>query len=264
MIKPKYIDLMNQELDGTNTPEQSRELENFLESNQEARTYYRELAQAVGVFAEAEMLTPPPDLAGRILARVDHSSAANQADPHGEDRPGLLAAFRELFSWRLRPAFASTFAVGTVFGLLLFAGSNWLSDRHGPAIYDEVRGTANHVAWDLEKVSEGELILPGIAGFYRAQREGQDLRLRLNLRSEAPAVIKFSHGPGTTLQHYNSTNPVPSNLQISELLVELNHRGRGSYDLVFHGDTQDPKPIKMLVFSEGRLVKTEMLENPDR
>jgi hypothetical protein len=264
MIKPKYIDLMNQELDGANTPAQSRELEDYLEGNQEARTYYRELAQALGVFAEAEMLTPPADLAERILARVDRPSAAHPTHRPDEDRPGLLAAFRELFSWRLRPAFATTFALGAVFGLMLFAGSNWLSDRHGTAIYDEVRGTANPVAWDLEKVSEGELILPGIAGFYRTQREGQDLRLRLNLRSEAPAVIKFSHGPGTTLQHYNSHNPVTANLQISELLVELNHRGRGSYDLVFHGDTQDPKPIKMLVFSEGRLVKTQMLENPDR
>lgn len=264
MINPKYIDLMNQELDGTNSPEQSQELERFLNSDQEARTYYSELAQAVGVFAEAEMLTPPTDLADRILARVDHPSAAHQSHPLDEDRPGLLAAFRELFSWRLRPAFATTFAVGMVFGLMLFAGSDWLSDRHGTAIYDEVRGTANPDAWDLEKVSEGELILPGIAGFYRTQRDGQDIRLRLNLRSEAPAVIKFTHGPGTTLQHYNSSNPVPANVQISELLVELNHRGRGSYDLVFHGDTQNPKPIKMLVFSEGRLVKTQMLENPDR
>jgi hypothetical protein len=264
MIKKHYIDLMNQEFDGTNSPEQSRELENFLNSDQEARTYYRELAQALGVFAEVEMIAPPPELGERILAQVDHPAVADQAVAPAEERRGLLAACRELFSLRLQPAYAFTFVVGAVFGLMLFAGSSWLSDRHGTDLYDDVRGTANHGSWDLEEVSEGELTLPGIAGFYRTLHEGQDLRLRLNLRSEAPAVIKFSHGPGTTLQHFNSTNPAPSNLKVSELLVELNHRGRGSYDLVFHGDTKDLKPIKMLVFSEGRLVKTETLEKPDR
>lgn len=264
MIKPKYINLMNQEFDGTNSPEQSRELEKYLNRDQEAKTYYRELAQALGIFGETEMLTPPPDLAANVLARVEGPDAAAQAPHASEDRQGLLAACREFFSFRMRPAYAVTFVAGAVVGLMLFAGSSWLSNRHGTDLYDDVRGTANHRSWDLAKVSEGELALPGIAGSYRTQREGEDLMLRLNLQSDSLAVIKFSHGPGTSLQHYHSTNPAPANLKVSEMQVELNHRGRGSYDLLFHGDTQDLKSIKMMVFSEGRLIKTEILEEPDR
>ncbi len=50
MIQQKHIDLMNQELDGINTPTQSAELENFLKEHEEARTYYRELTLALNVF----------------------------------------------------------------------------------------------------------------------------------------------------------------------------------------------------------------------
>jgi hypothetical protein len=260
MIKQEYIDLMNQELDGTNSADQSRELELFLGSHPEARTYYRELAQAVGVFEKVDLLDPPPGLRDSILAHLDQQAESDPAASLDKDRQGLLAACRGWFRLPLRPAYAFTFLAGLTFGLMLFTGSNWLTDRHGTDLYDNVRGTANHSSWDLEAVSEGELRLPGIEGLYRTMREGPDLRLRLKLRSNKPAVIKFQYGPHTTLQHYSSSNPVPSNLTVSNSLVELNHQGQGSYNLVFHEDMDTQAPITMLVFSEGRLVKTQTLE----
>ena len=69
MIKQEYIDLMNQEFDRTNTPEQSQKLEEYLSGHSEARSYYRELAQALGVFENVDMLNPPPGL----RESIDHS-----------------------------------------------------------------------------------------------------------------------------------------------------------------------------------------------
>jgi hypothetical protein len=112
-------------------------------------------------------------------------------------------------------------------------------------------------------VTEGQLDLPGVVALYSTKRDGQDLRLHLKLTSQDPAVIKFQHGPNTTLQHFNSINPAPANLTVASTLVELNHRGSGSYDLVFHRDTETQIPIKMLVFSGGRLIKTQTLESMD-
>ena len=261
MIKQKYIDLMNMEFDGTNSAEQSLELEQFLASHSEARTYYQELAQALGVFEKVDPLDPPPGLRDSILAQVDRRADPGSATSAATEGAGLLAAIGDWIRPALRPAYALTFLAGLVFGLALFAGSDWLTNRHGTDLYDNVKGTANHDSWDPEVVSEGELQFPGINGLYRTMRNGPDLQLHLKLRSTKPAVIKFRHGPHTSLQHYSSNNPTPSNLTVSSSLVELNHRGHGSYDLVFHEDMDTQEPITMLVFSEGRLVKSQTLEN---
>jgi hypothetical protein len=264
MIKPEYIELMNQELDGTNSAEQSRDLEKYLSSHEEARAYYRELVEAVDVFAKVDHLSPPPGLGNSILAQVDQRAGGwPEPDASPRDR-SLWASLRDLLRPRLEPAYAFTFLAGLAVGLAIFTGSDWLNNRHGTDLFDEVQGTANHSPWDLEKVTEGQLDLPGVAALYRTMIDGQDLRLHLKLRSQDPTVIKFQHGPQTTLQHFNSSNPAPSNLTVDNTVVQLNHRGRGSYDLVFHRDTENQIPIKMLVFSEGRLIKTQTLESQDQ
>lgn len=242
MISPKYIDLMNQELDETNSPEQSRELENYLKGHEEARTYYRELALALNMFDEVDMLNPPPGLVDGILTRL--------GDPD-RNRGGLWAACRDLFRLRLQPAYVYTFIGGLVLGLALFAGSNRLTSIHGPELSGYVRGPANNESWDLA--------YPGLSGRCSILRDGPDMRLHLELSSSQPVVVKFRHGPDTALQHYSSDNPTPSALTASNSVVELNHEGDGSYDLVFRQDMDNQSPVTLQVFSEGRLIHTETL-----
>ena len=267
MISQKYIDLMNQELDGVNSPEQSRELEDYLNDHEEARTYYRELGLALDVFEEVAMLNPPLKLGDDIMARVDDRTGNRQAAHPPTDKVGLLAACRNLFRLRLQPAYVLTFSGGLLLGLVLFAGSDWLTSVHGPQLSEYVSGTANHRPWDLERGSEtaeAELAYPGLSGRYTIQRDGPDLRLHLELSSTQPAVIKFRHGPYTALQHYHSDHPAPSALTVSNSLVELSHEHDGSYDLVFRQSMDNQTPITMLIFSEGGLIHTETLDKQEK
>ena len=254
MINQKYIDLMNQEIDGTNSPGQSRELEVYLKEHEEARTYYRELALALNMFEKVAMLNPPPGLVDGILTRLDDDKAGN--------RRGPLTACRDLFRLRLQPAYAYTFIGGLLLGLVFFAGSSRLTSNHGPELSEYVTGTANHRSWDLDRaseISEVTLAYPGLSGRCSILQDGPDLRLHLELSSAHPAVIKLRHGPHTTLQHYNSDNPTPSILTASNSVVELNHQGDGSYEFVFRQDMDNQSPVTLLVFSEGRLIHTERL-----
>ncbi len=251
MISQKYIDLMNQEFDGANSPEQSRKLEDYLSSHEDAMTYYRELAQALNVFEKATMLNPPPELIDDILAALDQREGVRRASPAARGSEGLLSACRNLFKVRLQPAYAYTFIAGLVLGLAIFAGSDLLTSSLGPELTGYARGTTNQVFRDLD--------YPGLSGRYSILRDGSDLRLHLELSSAQPAVIKFRHGPDTALQHYSSDNPTPSTLTASNSVVELNHEGDGSYDLVFRQDLDNQSPITLLVFSEGRLIHTETL-----
>jgi len=235
MINQKYIDLMNQEFDETNSPEQSRELEDYLNGHEEARSYYQELALALNVFEKVASLDPPPGLVDGIMTRL-----GDKESNLGEE---------------------------LVLGLVLFAGSNRLTSSFGPEQPEYVRGTANHQSWDLERgseISEATLTYPGLSGQYRILRDGPDLRLHLELSSAQPAVIKFRHGPHTALQHYSSNHPTPSTLTASSSGVELNHEGDGSYDLVFRQDMDNQSIVTMLIFSKGGLIHTEKLDAPGK
>ncbi|MCK9996084.1 MAG: hypothetical protein KAH56_07370 [Candidatus Krumholzibacteria bacterium] len=235
MINQKYIELMNQEFDGANSPEQSRDLEDYLRGHEEARTYYRELALALNVFEKVAMLNPPPELGDEILARLKNRAGAHSATDGG----GLLAACRNLFRLRLRPAYAYTFIGGLALGLVLFAGSARLTSNE---LSGQVRGTATHQRWAPEEGAETTLTYPGISGRYHILREGPDLRFHLELSSDLPTVIRF-HTEGNT----------------SSSVVEMTHEGEESYDITFTQDVDIPSQITFMIFSEGRLIHTEIL-----
>jgi len=259
MIKPEYIELMNQELDGANSPEQSRELEKYLESHEEARLYYQELSQAVDVFQKVDMLNPPPGLGNSILAQVDLRASGFGSAPSPQAEKSLLAAFQDIFRGRLQPAYAFTFAAGLVLGLALFAGSDWLKSVRGLDQDRYVSGTANHRVLEHGGDLLEALNYPGLSGRYRVQREGNDLRLHLELASLNPTVVKFRFGPDTVLQHYHSDNPEPAALKAGRTAAELSHTGDGRYDLVFRQGQDSRTPVTMTVFSEGGLIHSETL-----
>ncbi len=268
MIQQKHIDLMNQELDGINTPTQSAELENFLKEHEEARTYYRELTLALNVFEKVTMLEVPPDLAPDILARIEQRPDESAPRSGRDNGQSLWAACRETWGrcWRYRPqpALAFTFVAGLVFGLVLYAGSMYLASDRNMDPNGQLSATANHRGWGPQAVTDNQLSVPGLEGRVRTQRTGQDIRLHLELQADLPAMIQISHGPHTDLKQYQTTNPDPAGLSVSSAGMEISHQGRGSYDLVFFQDTTDKTPIMMSIFSEGRLVHRETLAGQEK
>ena len=263
MIEQKYVDLMNQELDGANTPAQTRELETYLQGNPAARDHYRELALALNLFEKVAMVDPPPGLAAAIVDRaapMSKDSTVPSAVPEGL---GLWAACRQLFRQRPRLAHAMTFSAGLACGLLLLSGSLWLDDRHGAELDGKVLGTANVQERGGGQVTSGQWQDPAVQGLYRARLEGRDLGLGLEVQADQPAVLRITHGQGTSLQHFHTDNPAASRLTVSATAVEVNLTGRGSYELEFHRIDESVSPMEMSVFSEGRLVHTESLPKGD-
>lgn len=262
MIGREYIELMNQEIDGFNTPDQSRRLEEYLKGDPEARTYYRDLVRCLNALENSALVDPPPGLVDGVLARLDAVETGPRTDrPHG-GRGGMWAACRELFRLRLRPAFVTTFIGGFVLGLVLFAGSSRLTQGFDPGPSAYVRGTANGGSGDLaddQDVSRGELNQAGLSFRYRLMRDGENLRLHLELDSQARAGVRLSFGAGTGLQHFSTDNPAHSTLETGPTAVELSHEGDGSYDLLFRRGPDDLSPMTLMVFAEGRLIHTETL-----
>jgi hypothetical protein len=112
MIDERYIELMNGEIDGANSEEETAALSRYLEASPEGRGYFARLREVAEAFRRAGEITPPVGLDRIIL-----SSIAAREKPRPATRRGLGSL--EL----LRPPrkFAFGFAVGVAAGLIILA-----------------------------------------------------------------------------------------------------------------------------------------------
>ncbi len=112
MIEKRYIELMNKELDGANTPDESAALRSFLASSEEARRMYDELRGVAGMFAAAGEVTPPRDMKRTIMAAIAGREAFRGA--RRAERRRFLDVLTVLTP---RKRVACSFAAGAAFGL---------------------------------------------------------------------------------------------------------------------------------------------------
>ena len=139
MIDERYIELMNNEIDGHNTPAQSDSLRSYLESDPEAQCLFSELQQSASLIAESEEVAPPTEMPRRIMDLVAESEARDPGDPASRAwRDNGDRARRRRFGTFLKPASAWAFAAGLTLGLLAFAAFELM--WRGELSHDQLRG----------------------------------------------------------------------------------------------------------------------------
>ncbi len=107
--------LMNDQLDGVATPEDSERLNKALEAREDARAGYRRLGGVFGALSRVEMEDPPSHLKQDVLRAIRQRAGAKAARASWVD--SISAVFRG------RPALrhAYSFAGGAALGVLAFA-----------------------------------------------------------------------------------------------------------------------------------------------
>jgi len=136
MIDERYIELMNNEIDGRNTPAQSEALRGDLENDPKARRLFAELEKTTQLIGESEEVEPPADMQQRIgdlLKEKKKKKHISRAWPE----TGARARCRRFGSF-LRPAPAWAFAAGLVVGLLTYVAFDTM--WHGTPAPEQLRG----------------------------------------------------------------------------------------------------------------------------
>jgi|GEM_PF-6685683 len=118
MLSPEAVRLINQEMDGANAVEESRELEKILLGDEEARAYADDLASAMDGLRNAQVPEPGPDFKTKTLAFLQRSDAP-------EPKFGKKRAFRALLFEPLKLRYALFFCLGLGLGLLLLLASKF-------------------------------------------------------------------------------------------------------------------------------------------
>ena len=191
MIEERYIELMNKELDGVNTPDGSAALRSFLAASEEARRAYDELRGIAGIFAAAGDVMPPPDMKRTIMAAVAEREALRGA------RRAERWRFLDILTPRMKVA--CSFVAGIAFGLvaliILLRAMPQVSELDRKDLYGTLagrRGAGDVIASESVSIEAG-----GISGRVAAQYRENSLTVALDLN--APREIEVVLSPAGQL-----------------------------------------------------------------
>lgn len=188
MKDDRIIDLVNSELDGTNSPSDHAELTTLLESDPSIKDYLGEMRSLDQLLAAVPMVDPPPTLKSRVMNAIAHLElpVTDAATESWLDR--VLAPFLR------RPAWAVTyaFAIGIVVGLSVIS----IIESNGPDT-GTVQGTIVSVPSSV--LAQSKVVAGTATAGITVTRLNDELRIDLQLQTTDPATISLSS---------NDENPV--------------------------------------------------------
>jgi hypothetical protein len=256
MIPANYIDLMNREIDGANTDEESRNLQRYLAESPEAAAHYQELREAVAVIGDVPSLDPPAGLRQRILAAVDGLPAPDpQARPVATERrpAGLESSWRRF--WR-RPEGRLAFAAGFAAALLLMVVIWQVSSPLQPVPADDLRGAI------LRQVAAGQgargeqvtASLEGVSLTAQAQRAGARTLIQFTVAGEAPVTVRLVAAAPIDCASFRADPPAPVAVVAVDAQITMTFPGAGAYELVLQHAASEPPDIELQLI-EGATVR---------
>lgn len=188
-MDPRYIELLNAEIDGEISADDRALLEAFLEDNADARRYRDEILETAQLLDSADMLEPAPGLVQAVMA--DIRIAAVEEKVPGRSIGEILG---DLFG--IAPVrYALSFAAGVVLTFSIVS-----SDQATRSAFDDVTslvGTMSDPAADgvLARQDVMQLTLNELAGSVSLNSSGSLMILDFDLASLQPVeiVAKFDN-----------------------------------------------------------------------
>ena len=245
------LELIHRELDGENSPEESRRLQGLLAENDGLQKLYDDLAAIDRSLRQSELIEPPVWLRRSVMESLP--------SPRRMEGFSLAAFLRGLWDgMQARPAlaYAYTFAVGLLVGLATFAvvledAPADESDLYGALLRDDAAG--------------GEILpiqRPGFEGRVEVFASGELFIVELSVDAEERVIVSLVPDPSLTLRGFTRRSGdagAGGSLEVRDNAVILDVQGTDAFDLVFaRGGAADPA-IRLEVRRDDQLIYEERL-----
>jgi hypothetical protein len=250
MKDDRYIELVNREISGEITPEESAELERYLGDNPDAARVRRQLQETSALLGGVGDVEPPPHLKRHIMNQIDFNRYRTE-----ERRPvlNLLGRARRL---GLRPRLVYAFAAGVAVGLVLFTvflTGSW--DRYSPdlsGLYATI-GVSEDAGFST--IEQLPLDLPGAEGLIGLMRSADLLIFEVSLKSTRQYEVRVLFDPAEV--RFNGLRPEVgwrSLAEVGEGRVSASGSGEGRFQLSLTKVTESALPIDFELLVSGNLV----------
>jgi hypothetical protein len=242
MIPEKFTELINKEVDGLNSKEESRKLRGYLAKHPEARQLYEDLAKTAAGLKKVEELEPPAYLRQHIL----NSLGKRRTE---EAREGSLwRRIVDAFGGHSMPRYALVFASGLAIGVLLLLIV--VPRDLGVRDTSELTGTMALVP-ELSVFQPADSVAfkaPEASGVIKTYYGSDFVIAEVRLQSDAPVKTEIGFRPeNMTFSGFKRLQGDEGSLDIGQNEVELTQSGtnRGFVTFLTRGDSRGPLEIRI-------------------
>jgi hypothetical protein len=256
MIDKKYIRLMNLALDKAISPEENRDLEEFLARNPEARAYAKELGAAWAVLCHTREVVVMPDLKKEVLESLRSGEFRPETSRRKETVSISTPSYHHL---RLRYVFF--FACGLVLGVMLFflfksqGGTSSFDSQSllGTLVSSKSLNVAERITIE-EKSVRGEVVLKTTNDMALAE-------IRLETSQEVELALSFD--PGTlTVNTFQREEGDAGRVQIEADRLTIISSGNHEVWVGFKTKSTEPSPLKFQIRSSGTILYEKEIQVP--
>jgi hypothetical protein len=255
MNERKLTELIHREIDGANSPEETRTLQGLISESPDAKRSYDELCALAHTLSGVEQVEAPPTLKPAIARAIEQRHAATARRPA---RARILEAVEGLTSGR---KIAYAFSAGLLAGAaLLFAG--WSLAGMSGLDHNDVAGTLGAGERSM-LVGTAEVVtvpLEDMRGTIRAEYSGRLRILTLKLSSAAPVQIQVSYDRAVLdLEGVRPTGEAEVDIFHTDAGVEVRGEGQIGLELYLTAQDEQVPPVSIAIAStEGRVYRGQV------
>ncbi len=256
MVDEKFVELIHQEIDAENSPDETAKLKAYLAKNTEARKLYDELAAAANMLREVKALEPPHDLKKNILRSIQPDRYTARAK---KPAPGGIKSLVDMLfgapSYQLKYAFV--FAFGLMAGLFIYALMNNTSPQQTAIDNSNLYGTmawleaaGNFKAVDSMAV---DLDIGRASMLVKSSPKQIIAELHLNTIKETKIQLEFDRNDLGFSGVSQASSQAGAAFSSDEHTLKFLNLGENQYLIAFANKTQDTSLLRFKLFASGTL-----------
>lgn len=251
MNENRLNELIYQEVDGTNTPEEHDELARHLTGNDEARYMLAEARRLSTVLSAVHPVEPPRSLKQMILNSLP--AGKNEMEPSKGIRILLRRLQNLLGGRRIVYGFAGGLAVGIIV-ILLLQHSPQSANLANQDVYGAIALNA-----PLDAFSEDERVpiqTDRVSGELKVLSAGEILLAELDLSAGTEIEVHFAyHSSDVSFGGLRPLHDAQSAYRLGKGFFTLSHSGSNQYLVAFRkSSSADRTPIQIQLRSGGNPV----------
>lgn len=247
MIDRRTISLINGEVDGANTPEESETLRKMLAQDPEAQKLFEDLRRLVRGFSSVSPVDPPSSLKRNIVRAIHERRSSARVATRRFSLLDLLLPVRSF------PRLGFAFSGGVLAGIALVV--LYFTVVSHPSIDDrDASGTILGTSESLQTANNATISADGVEGQVVTEygRTVSVMRVNLTLRPDVTARFLFSPAEAR-LKGVSMADEFPGTLTQSEGMIEIGHGG-GTFRAFFATGASPAQNVRFQVVSGGNVL----------
>jgi len=252
MIEPKFLEMMNLELDGVLAERDRTQLHEYLSSDPEANKYFEGLRATVAAANSVEQVEPPPGLTGKIMNAVPFAHRLREPQRRG------FAGWWDIWLTMPRFRYAAVFVFGIVFGVLVYSAVNFESQRGDRELdVTELLGTMKQYTASEGFTQTGtfDVDLDRVQGRVSLHESENVLlaEVALDASDDIDWVVEYDRGE-LTFDGYRSFNGGAGDVSAAGTEMRVHQTGDMRYLLFFTRKGHPSTPFKVRIYSADQLL----------